>query len=54
VHPFAGILENANKLIAAFRNAELRIIFVNVNQTNSPLNIVRKDAPSPKRDFDDA
>jgi nicotinamidase-related amidase len=51
VHPVAGILENAATLVAAFRKANLPIVLVNVNPTDSPINKTRKDANMPPMVF---
>ena len=52
-HPVAGVLENAARLVAAFRKASLPVVIINVNPVNSPLNPLRKDAKSPATAFDE-
>ena len=52
-HPVAGVLENAARLVAAFRKAGLPVVIINVNPVNSPLNPLRKDAKSPATAFDE-
>jgi nicotinamidase-related amidase len=44
VHPVAGVLQNAAKLVAAFREAELPVVIVNVNPAGAAWTKARKDA----------
>ncbi|MDN3584315.1 isochorismatase family protein [Mucilaginibacter flavus] len=46
-HPVAGVLANAAKLVAAFREAGLPIVLVNVNPIGSKAFGVRKDRNPP-------
>lgn len=48
VHPTNGILENAAKLVEAFRKAALPIVVVNVNPAGSKFTGTRKDANPPR------
>src|ERR1700712_3900020 len=43
VHPMDKLIENSAKLLAAFRKANLPVVIVNVNPTNSPAFNTRKD-----------
>ena len=47
VHPIAGVLQNAAKLVAAFRKAELPVVIVNVNPAGAAWTKARKDARQP-------
>ncbi|MES2275583.1 MAG: isochorismatase family protein [Bacteroidota bacterium] len=47
IHPMAGVLENAAKLIAAFRKANLPVVIVNVNAAGAKWTRSRKDARQP-------
>lgn len=44
VHPIAGVLQNAAKLVAAFREANLPVVIVNVNPAGAAWTKARKDA----------
>ncbi len=48
-HPIAGVLNNAAKLVAAFRKAELPIVIVNVNAAGAAWTKSRKEANQPAR-----
>jgi len=43
----APVVENAARLVHAFRKANLPIVIVNVNPTTSPINALRKEANAP-------
>jgi len=47
VHPIASVLQNAAKLVAAFRKAELPEVIVNVNPAEAAWTKARKDAQQP-------
>ncbi|WP_316804574.1 isochorismatase family protein [Pedobacter nototheniae] len=51
--PVHEVLEKASQLVSAFREAGLPIVVVNVDPTHSPLNELRKDAPSRAMTFPD-
>jgi nicotinamidase-related amidase len=52
VNPVNGILENAAKLVAAFRKANLPIVIVNVNPAGAKWTGARKEpSPAPNRPF---
>jgi nicotinamidase-related amidase len=53
-HPINEVLQNAAKLVAAFRNAGLPIVIVNVDPRTNPANGLRKDAKAPASTFDEA
>jgi nicotinamidase-related amidase len=44
VHPMADVLDNAAKLVAAFRTAGLPVVIVNVNAASAKWTRARKDA----------
>lgn len=44
LHPAETVLANAAKLVAAFRKANLPIVIVNVDPSDSPMRDTRKDA----------
>jgi nicotinamidase-related amidase len=46
-HPVDAVLENSNKLINAFRNKNLPVVFVNVNPKNAAWLKSRKEAKMP-------
>lgn len=48
ITPIAGILQNAAKLVAAFREAALPVIIVNVNPAGAAWTKTRKDAVRPQ------
>lgn len=52
-HPMAGVLDNAAKLVAAFHNAHLPVVIVNVNPAGAPWNRTRKNATQPVGAFKD-
>ncbi|XZF12406.1 isochorismatase family protein [Chitinophagaceae bacterium MMS25-I14] len=43
-HPVSGIIENAAKLAAAFRTADLPVVLVNVNPSNAPAMTTRRES----------
>jgi nicotinamidase-related amidase len=47
IHPIAALIENTNKLIAAFRKGDLPIVFVSVNP--SKMKILRVEGGAPTR-----
>jgi len=47
VHPITGVLQNAAKLVAAFRKANLPVVIVNVNPGGAAWTKARKDAKPP-------
>jgi nicotinamidase-related amidase len=55
VHPVAGVLANAAKLVAAFRQATLPVVIVNVNPAGAAWTKARKDnkqaMPTPPVDW---
>jgi len=46
-HPVAGVLDNAAKLVAAFHQAHLPVVIVNVNPVGAAWTRTRKDADQP-------
>lgn len=52
-HPIDDVIENSNKLIDAFRNKNLPIVFVNVNPKNAAWLKSRKDANMPAMPIDE-
>lgn len=52
-NPVEGILENSAKLVAAFRQANLPVVIVNVNPAGAKWTSARKDAKQPGGAFKD-
>jgi len=52
-HPVDSVLQNATKLITAFRSAGLPIVIVNVDPRTNPANGLRKDAKAPASTFNE-
>ncbi|MDN3547342.1 isochorismatase family protein [Mucilaginibacter aquaedulcis] len=46
-HPIGPVIDNSAKLVAAFREAGLPVVIVNVNPVGSAASKTRKDAKSP-------
>src|SRR5882762_2284081 len=52
-HSVNDVLQNAAKLVAAFRKAGLPIVIVNVDPRTNPANGLRKDAKPPAAAFNE-